>query len=68
MEKQQQRPALHVSGIRGGEKQEVGERTPVRPGPLEGVGLLHTGMVHGVLLVRREAASAGGADRLLRIP
>ena len=39
----------------------------VQPGPPEGVGLLHTGIVHGVLLVWREGESAGGADRLLRI-
>ena len=38
MEKQQQRPALRVDGIRCREQQEVGERTPVRPGPSEGVG------------------------------
>ena len=68
MEKQQQRPALRVDGIRCREKQEVGELTPVRPGPPEGVGLLHTGMVHGVLLGRHEAERAGGADRRLRIP
>jgi hypothetical protein len=68
MEKQQQRPALRVDGICCREKQEVGKRTPVRPGPPEGVGLLHTGMVHGGLLVQHETASAGGAARRLHIP
>jgi len=68
MEKQQQRPALRMDGIRCREKQEVGERTSVRPGPSEGVGLLHTGMVHGVLLGRHETESAGGAARRLLIP